>query len=52
MERRNPSGSVRSGPAGCKVTVENRKGVDIVIAIAALRETIAQLESQLRGEAA
>jgi ParB family chromosome partitioning protein len=38
--------------AGCKVTVENRKGVDAELAIAALRETIAQLESQLQGEAA
>jgi ParB family chromosome partitioning protein len=38
--------------AGCKVTVENRKGMNTPLAIAALRETIAQLESQLQGEAA
>jgi ParB family transcriptional regulator, chromosome partitioning protein len=38
--------------AGCKVTIENRKGVDTPMAIAALRETLAQLESQLQQEAA
>jgi ParB family chromosome partitioning protein len=38
--------------AGCKVTIENRKGVDTVLAIAALRETMVQLESPLQGEAA
>jgi ParB family chromosome partitioning protein len=38
--------------AGCKVTVENRKGIDIPLAIAALRETLARLESELQGEAA
>jgi ParB family chromosome partitioning protein len=38
--------------AGCKVTVENRKGVDTPLAIAALRETLTQLESQHQGEAA
>jgi len=38
--------------AGCKVTVENRRGVDTQMAIAALRETLAQLESQFQGEAA
>jgi ParB family chromosome partitioning protein len=37
---------------GCKVTVENRKGIDTALAIAALRETLAQLESELHGEAA
>jgi ParB family chromosome partitioning protein len=38
--------------AGCKITVENRKGVDTLLAITALRGAIAQLESQLQGEAA
>jgi ParB family chromosome partitioning protein len=38
--------------AGCKVTVENRKGVDTPLAIAALRETLTRLESELQGEAA
>jgi hypothetical protein len=38
--------------AGCKVTVENRKGIDTSLAIAALRETLARLESELQGEAA
>jgi ParB family chromosome partitioning protein len=38
--------------AGCKVTVESRKGIDIPLAIAALRETLARLESELQDEAA
>jgi ParB family chromosome partitioning protein len=37
--------------AGCKVTIENRKGVDPRMAIAALHETLTQLESQLQTEA-
>src|SRR5262249_14918839 len=38
--------------AGCKVTVENRKGIDSPLAITALRETLSRLESELQGEAA
>jgi ParB family chromosome partitioning protein len=36
--------------AGCKVTIENRKGVDPHVAVAALRETLAQLEYELQSE--
>ena len=38
--------------AGCKVTVENRRGIDTPLALAALRKTLSRLESELQGEAA
>ena len=50
--RKKPTAVRTFRAAGCKVTIENRKGVDIRMAIGALREIVEQLEAQLQVESA
>jgi ParB family chromosome partitioning protein len=38
--------------AGCKLTVENRRGLDTELIAAALREAVALVEAELRGDGA